>query len=207
MNDSELKVLLYTDGSYQAFSAAVYTAILLKKIPNMNLTILQLQEEDDGSQGMEYSLTELRPKYKRYHWDCSTETNYSLVDTWPVNPDSKWIEHVLDKSEQENYSEILAKTNDIFSKRKQNVHSHKLCLNISFAETADTSEIVQTIVDYATTNLFDMVIIGTRGHSAINGLLFGSLSHDVLNQSPIPVLLIKKLPQEYIDSFLSDSES
>ena len=44
MNDFKFNVVLFSDGSHQAFSAAVYTATLLKKIPNMHLTIMQLQE-------------------------------------------------------------------------------------------------------------------------------------------------------------------
>ena len=48
--------------------------------------------------------------------------------------------------------------------------------------------------------------MGTRGLSSLKGLIFGGLAHKVLNKSAIPVLLIKKLPQEFIDSFLSDSK-
>ena len=68
MDNSKFKVLLYSDGSHQAFSAAVYTATLLKKIPNMSLTILQVQESDDHSIEAEYSWLELRPKNTRYYW-------------------------------------------------------------------------------------------------------------------------------------------
>jgi len=210
MNDSKLKVLLYSDGSYQAFSAAVYTATLLQNTPNMHLTILQVQEKDGGSMGMKYSWTELRPKYKRYYWECSPDTDYSWIDTWPVRPDSKWIKHILDESDPEikrQYNEILAKTNNIFSKRTQNVHLQTLCLNTCFSETSDVSETVEMIVDYTTKNLFDLIIIGTRGLSTLKGVIFGSFSHEVLNKSTIPVLLIKKLPQEFIDSYLSESES
>lgn len=209
MSDSKLKVLLYSDGSHQAFSAAVYTATLLQNTPNMQLTILQVQETDEGSRGVKYSWTELRPKYKRYYWGCSSGTDYSWIDSWPVTPDSEWIKHVLDESDpkiKKQYDEILAKTNNIFLKRKENVHHQMLCLNTSFSETSDTSETVKMIVDYATKNLLDLIIIGTRGLSTLNGVIFGSLSHNVLNKSTIPVLLIKKLPQEFIDSYLSDTE-
>ena len=209
MNDSKYKVLLYSDGSHQAFSAAVYTAILLKTIPNMHLTIMQIKETDDGSKGTEYNWKELRPKYKRYYWGCSTGTEYSWIDTWPASPNSEWMKHVLDKSNVETkkqYAEILTKTNEIFSKRGLHVNHELLCSNTSISEKSDISNTVEVIVDYATKNSFELIIMGTRGLSTLNGFIFGSLAHNVLNKSSVPVLLIKKLPQEFIDSYLSNSE-
>ena len=187
MNDTKFKVLLYSDGSHQAFSAAVYTATLLKDMPNMHLTIVQVQDSDEGSQG----------------------TEYSWIDTWPVNPTQDWMKHVLDESleAKQQYAEILAKTNEIYSKKKLNVTHEALFSNTSFSDTSDIPEIVNVIVDYATKNTFELVIMGTRGLSTLNGVLFGSLSHGVLDKSPIPVLLIKKLPQDFIDEYLSDIES
>lgn len=209
MNDTKFKVLLYSDGSHQAFSAAVYTAMLLKDIPNMRLTIVQVQDSDEGSQGIEYSWKELRPKYKRYYWGCSQGKEYSWIDTWPVSPTQEWMKHVLDESleAKRQYAEILAKTNEIYSKRKHDVTHEALCSNASFSEKSDIIDTVNVIVDYAAKNSFDLVIIGTRGLSTLNGVIFGSLSHKVLDKSPIPVLLIKKLPQGFIDGYLSDTDS
>lgn len=211
MNESKFKVLLYSDGSHQAFSAAVYTATLLKDIPSMQLTIIQVQDcdDDESSKGIEYSWKELRPKYKRYYWGRSKGEEYSWIDTWPVNPTQDWMKHVLNNSleGQKQYAEILTKTNKIYSMKKQNVNYEPLCLNKSFTEPTDIADTVNVIIDYATKNMFDLVILGTRGHSALNGLIFGSLSHSVLDKSPLPVMLIKKLPQDFIDAFLSDKIS
>lgn len=209
MNDSEFKVLLYSDGSHQAFSAAVYTATLLKKMPNMHLTILQLQEGNEGSKGTEYSWVELRPKYKRYYWGCSEGTEYSWIDSWPVSPNPDWMKGVLGNSEYDSknqYDKILTKTNEIFSKRKLNVKQQIICANISISETIDMSETVDTIINYATKNSIELIVMGTRGLSTLKGLIFGSLAHNVLDKSTLPVLLIKKLPQDYIDDYLSDTE-
>ena len=49
MDDPKFKVLLYSDGSHQAFSAAVYTATLFKNIPSMNLTVLHIQGNAEGN--------------------------------------------------------------------------------------------------------------------------------------------------------------
>jgi len=206
MNDFSFKVLLYSDGSVQAFSAAVYTAILLKNIPNIQLTILQGQECHAGAMGTEYSWRELKSKYKRYYWGCSAETEYSWRDTWPVRPNSDWMKRVLAESNLETrnqYDRILTKTNEILLKRGLNAHHQVLCTNISISDKSDTADM---IIEYASKNSFDLLIMGTRGLPTLKGLVSGSLAKRVLNKSTIPVLLIKKLPQEFIDSYLSDTE-
>ncbi|OLN27704.1 hypothetical protein DSOL_4423 [Desulfosporosinus metallidurans] len=48
--------------------------------------------------------------------------------------------------------------------------------------------------------------MGTRGLTTLKGLIFGCLAHNVLNRSPIPVLLVKKLPQEFIDNYCLENE-
>ncbi|WP_041276056.1 universal stress protein [Desulfosporosinus acidiphilus] len=211
MNDSKFKVLLYSDGSHQAFSAAVYTATLLRKIPNMELTILQVQESDDGNEETKYSWLELRPKYKRYHWGRLTENDYRWIDFWPENPDPEWMKSILKETEitsesQKKYAQILKKTNEIYQKRSSDVKEQILYKKTSLNETASISETVKMIIDYATQNPFQLIVMGTRGLSTIKGLMFGSLAHTVLDKSPLPVLLIKKLPEDFIDNYLASSD-
>jgi len=177
MSDSRFNVLLYSDGSQQAFSAAVYSANLLKNMPNMHLTIVQVQEDEEGSTG----------------------TEYSWIDTWPVSPTSEWMKRVIetDSNVRNLYNDILTKTNDIFTERPQNVSHHVLYSNPSIADTVDA------LLDYAEKKHFKLIIMGTRGLTTLKGLIFGCLAHNVLNRSPIPVLLIKKLPQDFIDGYCS----
>lgn len=185
MNESQFKVLLYSDGSHQAFSAAVYTATLLENMPDMYLTVLRVSENVEGS------------SIKEHNW----------TDTWPVSPTSEWMKHVLSESDSETESEyhrILAKTNKIFFKQGYHVIQQELFAKSKNDDTSDTSHIEDVILDYAKQNSFDLIIIGTRGLSSLKGLIFGSLAHNLLNKSTIPVMLIKKLPQEFIDSYLSD---
>lgn len=209
MNYFDYNVLLYSDGSHQALSAAVYTAILLKKTPNMHLTILQIQSRDEALKGTEYNWMELRPKYKQYHWGCSTGAEHNWINIWPVCPTSGWMKGVFDESSLEvrkQYYQIIDKTNEIFSKKKFNVKFQTIFFNTSVADNLDTSEKVDAILEYATENSFKLIIMGTRGLSTLKGLIFGSLAHKVLDKSPLPVLLIKKLPQEFINSYLSDDD-
>jgi Universal stress protein UspA and related nucleotide-binding proteins len=180
--EEQFNVLLYSDGSHQAFSAAVYTANLFKKIPNMHLTVIQVQESDEGSKG----------------------TTSGWIDTWPVSPTSEWMKQVmdvLDAETKQHYHEILAKTNEIFFKRDHKVKHQVLYTTNNITNVADA------ILDYATKNSFNLLINGTRGLSSLNGLIFGSFAHNLLNKANVPVLLIKKLPQDFIDSYLSDKES
>jgi nucleotide-binding universal stress UspA family protein len=180
MADSKYKVLLYSDGSHQAFSAAVYTATLLKNMSNMHLTIVHVHDRDQASVA------------KEYNW----------VDIWPVSPTSEWMKHALNQSDvkaKKQYQEILTTTNNIFYKSGFDVNHKELFSNTRLSETSDTANL---IIDYAIENSFELIIMGTRGLSDLNGLIFGSLAHTVLNRSVIPVLLIKKLRQESIDRYL-----
>lgn len=113
------KVLLYSDGSQQSFTAAVYTGILMKNMPNINLTIVQIKESDGDSIGIEYSWKELRPKFKRHYWGCSVDSDYCWKDSYPLTPDQDWKKRVFENYELETYEyrQILSKTNDIFSER------------------------------------------------------------------------------------------
>lgn len=181
MTDDKFKVLLYSDGSHQAFSAAVYTATLLQNMPNMYLTVLHIHDRDMVLE----------------------EKECSWIHTWPVSPTSEWVKHVLGESNmkiQKEYNTILSKTNEIFCNHKYNVNHQELFSNTRLSEISDT---VDLILDYTARNSFDLIVMGTRGHSNLQGLILGSLAHTVLNRSIMPVMLIKKLPQEFIDRYLS----
>ena len=182
MKDSKFNVLLYSDGSHQAFSAAVYCANLLRNMPNMHLTVVQVQESDEGSNG----------------------TEYSWIQTWPVSPTSEWMKRVVggsDADTRNQYHEILIKTNQIFTERGLDVSHHVIYSNPSISDTVDA------LLEYVTKRSFKLIIMGTRGLTTLKGLVFGCLAHNVLNRSPIPVLLVKKLPQTFIDGYLSETNS
>ncbi|ORU00008.1 universal stress protein [Anaerovibrio sp. JC8] len=49
----------------------------------------------------------------------------------------------------------------------------------------------EKIVDYATDNAVDLIVMGSRGLSLVEGILMGSVSRNVLEQAPCSVLIAK----------------
>ena len=196
------KVLLYSDGSQQSFNAAVYTAILLKNMPNIHLTIAEIKETDSNSGGIEYSWKELRPKFKRFYWGRSMGTDYCWKDSYPLTPDQEWKKRIVENYALENYEYrlIRAKTNEIFSEGL-NVKHVLLCSNTNIADKADTAEL---ILDYAKRNSFGLIIMGEKVTHTLNYFKFGDLAHSVQTKSTIPVVLVKKLSPECVDMYLQD---
>ena len=173
------KVLLYFDGSLHSLSAAVYTANLLNRIPNTSLTILHVLENVKGTKQEEYNLMEI----------------------WSTDPNLEWQKRLLEKVElnyEGKYSRILAKIKENFFAKGRNVTQKVIFANPNIPDT------VEAIINYSTKKEFELIIMGTKGPSSLKGLMYGSLAHSVLNKSDIPVLLIKKLPQEFIDRFCAD---
>jgi len=177
-----IKVLLYSDGTQHSFSAAVYAANLFYSVPNMNLTVLHIHEGVNGSM----------------------DEDENLMDPWMSNPNSDWVKHLMgeaDSDKRKQYSEIMAKTNEIFTERGHKVKQQVIYSNPNIPDT------VKAMLSYATKNAFGLIIMGTRGLTSLKGLIHGSLAHSVLSKSTIPVLLIKKLPQEFIDRYCSSVDA
>ncbi|MFO7461933.1 MAG: universal stress protein [Desulfatiglandales bacterium] len=58
-------------------------------------------------------------------------------------------------------------------------------------ESIEGDRAAHTITDYAREKGMDLIIIGTHGYTGVKKLLLGSVAFGVLNQSHIPVLLIR----------------
>jgi nucleotide-binding universal stress UspA family protein len=58
-------------------------------------------------------------------------------------------------------------------------------------EAIDGTSVVEAIVTYASSEKFDLIVIGTRGNTGFKRLLVGSVSSGVLNHAHCPVLLVR----------------
>ncbi|NMC30970.1 MAG: universal stress protein [Veillonellaceae bacterium] len=51
--------------------------------------------------------------------------------------------------------------------------------------------IAAALINYAKETGMDMIVAGTKGHGALEGLLMGSVTRHLVSLSPIPVLVVK----------------
>jgi len=56
------------------------------------------------------------------------------------------------------------------------------------------------LIHQITTGHHDLVVMGSRGRGALRSVLLGSVSHYVLNHSPVPVLIVHADPQRGLES-------
>ena len=58
-------------------------------------------------------------------------------------------------------------------------------------ESVEANRPADTIADYAQKNRMELIIMATHGYTGFKKLMLGSVASGVLNQSPVPVLLIR----------------
>jgi nucleotide-binding universal stress UspA family protein len=59
------------------------------------------------------------------------------------------------------------------------------------AESVEANRPAETIVDYAKKNGMELIIMATHGFTGLKKLMLGSVASSVLNQSSVPVLLVR----------------
>ncbi len=62
---------------------------------------------------------------------------------------------------------------------------------VSASSRIEVGSPAETIISIAERERFDMIIIGSRGHSRLKTLLVGSVADQVMEHAPCPVLLLK----------------
>jgi nucleotide-binding universal stress UspA family protein len=63
--------------------------------------------------------------------------------------------------------------------------------DLSLTKVVDHGRPASAIVDRAVRDNRDLSVMGSRGRNEIKSLLLGSVSHDVLQTSPVPVLVVQ----------------
>lgn len=111
-----------------------------------------------------------------------------------------WLKNVIvesDSASENRNVEILNTVNDIFSQRATDVRHRVVYCNPSIPDAVDA------LLEYAAKKLIELIVMGTKKSTTLKDLIFGSLPHTLQCRSPIPVLLVKKLPQNFLDSYRS----
>jgi len=63
--------------------------------------------------------------------------------------------------------------------------------DVSASSRIEVGSPAETIVEIAVRERFDLIIIGSRGHSRLKMLFVGSVADEVMEQASCPVLLVK----------------
>jgi nucleotide-binding universal stress UspA family protein len=58
-------------------------------------------------------------------------------------------------------------------------------------ESLEANRPAYAITEYAQKNGMELIVMGTHGYTGLKKLMLGSVASGVLNQSPVPVLLIR----------------
>lgn len=155
------KILVPIDGSKHAHNA-LKTALELAKIHESDLEILHVTSFSE-----EYAPTGLE----------STMGATSEETTSPP----EWISEYMAKA-RENDEKMLSQA----SKDAETLYPNlKITAKLLWGRPG------KTIVSEAEEGRFDLVVIGSRGLGGLAELVLGSVSHQVVNESKTPVLVVK----------------
>jgi nucleotide-binding universal stress UspA family protein len=55
----------------------------------------------------------------------------------------------------------------------------------------DVKSVVECIIDYASTENIDLIVIGTRERTGLKKFLMGSVANDVVRHAHCPILLVR----------------
>jgi nucleotide-binding universal stress UspA family protein len=98
-----------------------------------------------------------------------------------------------DEEQLKMYEKIIEKKEE---EREKKLASHKKTAKGRGIEVNSVLlrgiSVASSILDYISDKDFDLVIMGTHGHTGFKSLLLGSVTEKVVRESPIPVLTIHK---------------
>ncbi len=92
---------------------------------------------------------------------------------------------VVDKAEMQDFYE--EEVNKAFESARKSLKAK----NIDFTEVCAVGEPGQTIAAEAEKRAVDLIVMGSRGRSAIKGLIFGSVTNNVLALTKVPLLMLR----------------
>jgi nucleotide-binding universal stress UspA family protein len=70
---------------------------------------------------------------------------------------------------------------------------------VSVSTVLSSEPVRIALIHQITTGHHDLVVMGSRGRGALRSVLLGSVSHYVLNRSPVPVLIVHAEPERGLE--------
>ena len=138
----------------------------------------------DGSDLAECTLSHLESLFKDGHVGEVTLLNIFTVDfPWRrgESENSDFDIGLLRELALDSSKKYLSKLESQLSSKGINVKT----------ESLEANRPADTISEYAHKNSMDLIIMATHGYTGFRKLMLGSVASGVLNQSPVPVLLIR----------------
>jgi nucleotide-binding universal stress UspA family protein len=83
---------------------------------------------------------------------------------------------------------LVAVSKNYLAKKASQLSAKGIKVN---TEALEANRPAYTIIDYAQKNGMDLIVMATHGHTGFKKLMLGSVAFGVLNESHIPVLLIR----------------
>ncbi|SDH69219.1 Universal stress protein family protein [Desulfosporosinus hippei DSM 8344] len=90
-------------------------------------------------------------------------------------------------------SDVPQNALDVFLARSKDVQQQVLYSNPNIPDA------VTALLAYVNKWAIDLIVMGAGEFSKIKEVIFGSLAYSLQNRSPIPVLLVKELSQDFLE--------
>ncbi len=116
--------------------------------------------------------------------EMSASMGYDLV----AHFDTGRLSELNDEGQGKAVASVKERIQGVCEEMKKDFPSAQLDFNEIIVKAGHP---VQEIIDAAVTGKFDMLVMGTHGHSLIDDLLLGSVARGVVHKCPIPVLTIR----------------
>lgn len=92
---------------------------------------------------------------------------------------------------QPNADRLLARLTDEAEAIMAHYRARLQAAGVAFSELVVGGEVGETIVNTARVEQCDLIVMGSKGKSDLEGLILGSATHKVLHTTPLPVLVVK----------------
>ncbi|MDH3209381.1 MAG: universal stress protein [Burkholderiaceae bacterium] len=110
------------------------------------------------------------------------------------------------------YEMVLAPDSEVLERASGGAGAHALAAGEDLARQAElvferevaSGDPAHTLIDIAERHACDAVVMGARGTGTLRSALLGSVSHELLHASPVPVTIVKPPPQPQSDADKTD---